>query len=244
MPEGLALHSDWRLCPSKNKVCSSGVSPTGWFMNWPMKHPVPTGLCVDETQLHGKAGICLCFPHKNSTTEEGVLLFEAEKSFGENKILMMVRGESSSFEEFGKALVVFPTFDVWFEPDPEEDPISNCFDSAFWERWVQSQGCEPIFTRIREVYWKGNYGTSRRQAQPWAQPVTRAHCCPSHTAGAQPECRCTWASASCWTKLLRCLPNPHLPHWLQHLWRSKVSLENFHSRCFRKKLFDLRTCRR
>lgn len=34
----------------------------------------------------------------------------------------MVRGEISSFEEFGKALVVFQTFDVGFEPDPEEGP--------------------------------------------------------------------------------------------------------------------------
>lgn len=37
-------------------------------------------------------------------TEEEVLLFEVEKSFGENKSLMVARGESSSFEEFGKVL--------------------------------------------------------------------------------------------------------------------------------------------
>lgn len=55
-------------------------------------------------------------------TEEEVLLFEVEKSFGENKSLMVARGESSSFEEFGKVLVVFQTFDVRFEPDPEEGP--------------------------------------------------------------------------------------------------------------------------
>lgn len=83
---------------------------------------MPTDLSMDETQLHGKTGICPCYPHENSTTEEGELLFEAGKSLGENKSFLMVRGEISSFEEFGKAFVVFQTFDVGFEPDPEEGP--------------------------------------------------------------------------------------------------------------------------
>lgn len=41
------------------------------------------------------------------------------------------------------------------------------------------------------------------------------------------------ASVSCWTRLLHRLPNLYRPHWLYHLWRSMVSLENINSRCYR-----------
>lgn len=110
---------------------------------------------MDETQLHGKAGICLCFPHENITTEEGVLLFEAEKSFGENKSLMMVRGESSSFEEFGKALVVFQTFDVWFEPDPEEGPRETTPSAIALIQPYGREGMWAHFHKNKGSLWEG-----------------------------------------------------------------------------------------
>lgn len=49
------------------------------------RHPVLTGLPMDEPWLHRKARICLCFPQEENTTEEAVLLFEEETSFWENK---------------------------------------------------------------------------------------------------------------------------------------------------------------
>lgn len=121
------------FAPAKGHTESAVVeSVRGCYTNWPIRHPMPTGLSMDKTQLHGKAGICLCYPHENSTTEEWVLLFEAEKSFGENKSLLMVRGEISIFEEFGKALVVFQTFDIWFKSDPEEGPRETTPPALLW----------------------------------------------------------------------------------------------------------------
>lgn len=129
-----------------------------------MVHELPSeGSCAYRlpvaNPVHGKAGICWCLLHENSTTEDGegvLLLFEAEKSFGVNKSLMMVRGESSSFEEFGKALVVFQTFDVWFQLDPEEGPRETIPSTI---ALIQPYGREEL--RVKDVSpFSQEYGNS------------------------------------------------------------------------------------
>lgn len=88
-------------------------------MNGSVRHSVLTGLSVVETELHRKARLSLCFPQEN------IAEFEEKSSFWESKRQLddgIKKGGSSSSDEFGKALVIFQTFDVSFDPDPQEDP--------------------------------------------------------------------------------------------------------------------------
>lgn len=102
MPDGLDLHSDWRLCPSKKRVCSSGISPRGWYMNWPKKHSVPTGLSMVETQLDGRAVVCLFSPQEQHNRGRGYCCLKQRNHLGRIKTWWWWEGKGLALKNLEK----------------------------------------------------------------------------------------------------------------------------------------------